>query len=100
MNVHDRDIFDGEDIPNSDSYIGISYGRPHIAKLLCARGYVSTYKEAFERYIGNECPAYIPKASPTTIQGIQMLKKAGAITSIAHPENTISEEYLDIFIVA
>ena len=36
-------------------------GRPHIAKLLIKKGFVKTMDEAFDRYLGNNGPAYVDK---------------------------------------
>ena len=94
--IHDRDIFADEDVLSGTEAV-VSYGRPHIAKALCEKGYAANYKEAFEKYIGNECGAYIPKESLSAIKGIQMLKKAGGIAVIGHPEDTVREEDLEVF---
>src|SRR6266568_1082308 len=36
-------------------------GRPHVAKALLEAGYVQTIGEAFDKYIGKGCYAYVPR---------------------------------------
>ncbi len=96
--IHDRDLFTREKSPTGASEVTLSYGRPHIAKILVEKGYVSNYKEAFERYIGDSCSSYIPKEKYPAVSGIKMLKKSGGVTALAHPEGKIDDEYVDLFI--
>lgn len=62
-------------------------GRPHIARALVAAGFVSTPGEAFERLIGNRCPAYVPRPPYLPEEAINLIHTAGGITSLAHPGN-------------
>lgn len=98
INIHDRDIFVNKDINDSHSEIVISYGRPHIARVLHEKGYVKNFSEAFEKYIGNNSSSYVPKSEYSTLKAIKLLKGAGGITVIAHPEYKIKEEHFNVFI--
>ena len=60
-------------------------GRPHIAEAMVASGAVSTYEEAFRKYISNGGPAYVPKAKMTPDQAISLGHAAGGLVSLAHP---------------
>ncbi|MGA1845709.1 PHP domain-containing protein [Deferribacter abyssi] len=60
-------------------------GRPHIAKFLIDQGIVSSTQEAFDKYLGKGKPLYIAKKRYSAIEGIDMIKKAGGISIIAHP---------------
>ncbi|MEO0279368.1 MAG: PHP domain-containing protein [candidate division WOR-3 bacterium] len=73
-----------------------SFGRPHIARILVKKGYVSSIDEAFELYLGKDRPAYVPKFKLTPKDGIELAIKSGGIPVIAHPgvEN-IDYDYLD-----
>ncbi|MBQ7456826.1 MAG: PHP domain-containing protein [Desulfovibrio sp.] len=62
-----------------------SIGRPHIAQALQARGLVQSVRQAFERYIGAGCPAFVPKESPSPEALVQRLSASGAVVSLAHP---------------
>ena len=48
-------------------------------------GYVSTSKEAFDRYIGANGPAYIPGSSLNPKEAIRSIRQAGGIPVLAHP---------------
>ncbi|MEL6937125.1 MAG: PHP domain-containing protein, partial [Cyanobacteria bacterium J06607_17] len=60
-------------------------GRPHIATALLAAGYVTSQQEAFQRFIGDHGPAYVPYEKFTAQEGIALLKRCGAVPVWAHP---------------
>ena len=62
-----------------------SIGRPHLAQALLAAGYVTSISDAFNRYIGNRSPAYIPRESITPEAAIALIHQSGGIASLAHP---------------
>lgn len=64
---------------------GGSIGRPHIADALVAKGIVSHRDEAFERWLANDGPAYVPKPAIELGESIDLLHQAGAAAVIAHP---------------
>lgn len=63
----------------------IAPGRPHIAKALIEAGHVRTHEEAFERFLDESGPAYIPYEKFTALEGITLLRQCGAIPVWAHP---------------
>ena len=64
---------------------GASIGRPHIAAALLSENLITTYNEAFRRYIGFNGPAYVPKYPVTPYEAIELILKNGGIPVIAHP---------------
>lgn len=60
-------------------------GRPHIAELMKEKGYVKTFKEAFDNYLGKGKPAYVDKYKVSLRQAIQGIRQAGGIPVLAHP---------------
>lgn len=64
---------------------GGSVGRPHVAQAMIAAGYVTSVSEAFERYIGNDKPGYIPSQRLTPVEAIRLIVAAGGIAIHAHP---------------
>jgi predicted metal-dependent phosphoesterase TrpH len=64
---------------------GESIGRPHVARALVERGYVRNVQEAFDRFIGNDGPAYVPRLRLTPVETIRAIAEAGGIPVIAHP---------------
>ena len=64
---------------------GDSVGRPHVARALLNRGYVATMQEAFDRFINNDGPAYVPRLRLTPPEVIEAIIGAGGVPVLAHP---------------
>ncbi|MGE0643022.1 MAG: PHP domain-containing protein [Nitrospira sp.] len=62
-----------------------SVGRPHIARALIDKGVVTSAKEAFDRFLGDGKPAYVPRELPTPAEAIRWIKAAGGLAVLAHP---------------
>jgi predicted metal-dependent phosphoesterase TrpH len=60
-------------------------GRPHLARTLAQRGFVSSVDEAFERYLGEGKPAYVPRPDVTIAEAIRAIHDGGGLASLAHP---------------
>ncbi len=60
-------------------------GRPHIARAMVAKKYVHSTEEAFARYIGDDCPAYVPNERLTMADALPMLRRNGFVPVLAHP---------------
>ncbi|MGF1497674.1 MAG: PHP domain-containing protein [Elainellaceae cyanobacterium] len=63
----------------------IAPGRPHLAQALVAAGHVSHPQEAFERFIGEDKPAYVHYEKFTAVEGIALLRSTGGVPVWAHP---------------
>lgn len=59
--------------------------RPHIAQVLMENACVSSVKEAFDKYIGKGCPAYVNRYKFLPTEAIELIKGAGGIAVLAHP---------------
>lgn len=59
--------------------------RAHYAKYMLEHGYVKSRAEAFERYIGDQCPYYVPREKVTPAQAVSLILNAGGIPVLAHP---------------
>jgi hypothetical protein len=62
-----------------------SVGRPHIARVLMERGYVSSAKEAFDRFLGDGKAAYVPRTLPDPETAVAWIREAGGVPVLAHP---------------
>ena len=62
-------------------------GRPHIAQALLEKGFVNSYFEAFNKYIGNAGPAYEKKVHLSPQSAVKIISDAGGLSFIAHPNN-------------
>lgn len=60
-------------------------GRPHIAQALLESGSVASYTEAFNKYLGNGCPAYEKKVHLSPQSAFKIISDAGGLSFIAHP---------------
>lgn len=60
-------------------------GRPHLAAILVRKGYVSSIKLAFDKYIGQGAPAYFDKERLTPKQAFERIGASGGIAVLAHP---------------
>ena len=75
--------------------------RAHFARYLLDKGYITTMKEAFDKYIDKGARCYVPKVKCTPKQAIEMIKKAGGVPVLAHPLlYDFSEEELDEMVVS
>jgi hypothetical protein len=64
---------------------GAALGRPHVAEALLRGGFVETFDEAFQRYLGHHAPAYVPKQVVSMEQAAGIVRDAGGVLILAHP---------------
>jgi len=64
---------------------GTALSRPHLARALVGAGHVHSVHEAFDRYIGDGHPAFLPTSLFSPEEAIQMILDAGGIPVWAHP---------------
>jgi predicted metal-dependent phosphoesterase TrpH len=62
-----------------------SPGRPHVAQLLVDKGYVKTTREAFQKYLAANRPAYVKKERMEALEAVRLFKLVGAAPVLAHP---------------
>lgn len=59
--------------------------RAHFARYLKDHGYVKEMKEAFSRYIGDDCPYFVPREKVSPAQAVRLIRSTGGIPILAHP---------------
>jgi len=64
---------------------GKSVGRPHIARAMEDAHYVNSFREAFDHYLAEGKPAYVPRAKMTPYEAIELVSEAGGVPVLAHP---------------
>src|SRR4030042_455126 len=69
----------------SDLVQGGSVCRPHIAQALFEKGYVSSEKEAFDKYIGHNGPAYVERYKLLPVEAVKLILDAQGLPVLAHP---------------
>ena len=60
-------------------------GRPHFAQIMLEKGYVKTYREAFDEYLDESAKGYVYRREPQFAEGVERIRQAGGIASLAHP---------------
>ena len=60
-------------------------GRPHIARIMLKKGYVSSVADAFDRYLADGGPAYVARVLPSAPEAIAFLRSIGGVPVLAHP---------------
>ncbi len=59
--------------------------RAHYAKFMLNHGYIKSLKEAFDRYIGDHGPCFVPRKKITPMRAVEIILKAGGFPILAHP---------------
>lgn len=62
-----------------------SAGRPHVASLLVQRGLADSIPDAFDRWLGEGQPAYVPKARVSPPEIATAAGRSGGVAVLAHP---------------
>ena len=73
---------------------GGALGRPHVAEALMVGGYVETFHEAFQRYLGHHAPAYVAKQTVALEEALEVVREAGGITALAHPATLNRDQWI------
>lgn len=60
-------------------------GRPHLARAIIEAGYAANWNEIFERYLGKDCFAYVPRTKLTPFSAVELILQVGGIPILAHP---------------
>jgi predicted metal-dependent phosphoesterase TrpH len=60
-------------------------GRPHVAQAMLEKGYIKTFEEAFDKYIGHGGPAYVEREKMTPQEAVALVLRAKGIPVLAHP---------------
>lgn len=59
--------------------------RAHMARFMLENGYIKDRQEAFDKYIGDDCPYYVPRKKITPQDAIVFILESGGIPVLAHP---------------
>lgn len=66
---------------------GGSVGRPHVAQAMLESGFIRDLPEAFDKYIGRNCPAYVDREKITPEKAVRLVVAAGGFAVLAHPHS-------------
>jgi predicted metal-dependent phosphoesterase TrpH len=59
--------------------------RPHIAQAMLEKGYISSIREAFTKYIGRDGPAYVEREKLTPAEAVELVLQSKGLPVMAHP---------------
>lgn len=62
-----------------------SLARPHLAQALVDRGHVSSMREAFDRYIADDGPGFVPTRVQSPTEAVELIRAAEGLAVWAHP---------------
>jgi predicted metal-dependent phosphoesterase TrpH len=69
-------------------------GRPHIAQAMLEKGYITSIKDAFVRYIGRDGPAYVEWEKLTPAMAVALIVRSHGLPVLAHPLTASDPEAL------
>jgi len=72
-------------LEDAEVYGRTQVGRPHFARVLLEKGYVSNLQQAFDVYLADDAKAAVDREEPTIPEGIRRIRDAGGLPSLAHP---------------
>jgi len=62
-----------------------SLGRPHVAQVLVRKGAADSVQDAFDRWLAQGQPGYVPKTRITPTEVAALARASGGVTVLAHP---------------
>ena len=71
---------------------GGTIGRPHIARAMLEKGYISSFKEAFDKYLGDGKPANVGRKGVTPSEALKIIHSVGGVGVLAHPRTVANLE--------
>jgi predicted metal-dependent phosphoesterase TrpH len=71
-----------------------SVGRPHVAQAMLEKGYVTSLRDAFDRYLGRNRPAYVERFKLSPAEAVQLIRENQGIPVLAHPADIENLEAL------
>jgi len=60
-------------------------GRPHIGAVLVTRGHADSMADAFDRWLAEGRPGYVPRRRLDAPTAIRLARESGAVPVVAHP---------------
>lgn len=73
---------------------GEAVGRPHVARALVHLGYAEDYAKAFQRYLRDGAPAYVPRRRIHCSEAVRLIHKSCGLAILAHPSDLGSFELI------
>ncbi len=71
-----------------------SVARPQLAAALVAAGHAASIADAFDRLLGEGCPAYLPHSGRPPCEVVEFIASAGGVASLAHPGTNARDDII------
>jgi 3',5'-nucleoside bisphosphate phosphatase len=71
-------------LEEAEGYGGAHTGRPHFARVLMDKGHAVSFRDAFDRYIGENAPGYVQRSEPRIGAAIAEVTACGGVPVLAH----------------
>jgi predicted metal-dependent phosphoesterase TrpH len=68
-----------------------SVGRPHVADALFEDGRVFSYQDAFNRFLAEGKPAFVPKVRISPAEAVAIIHEAHGLACLAHPGQNLTQ---------
>jgi 3',5'-nucleoside bisphosphate phosphatase len=78
----------------ASSNSGKAIARPQIAQYLIRAGHVGSVADAFDRFLGEQSPAYVPHQGVSPAEIVGLVERSGGLASLAHPGYTRQDEII------
>lgn len=79
---------------------GGSVGQPHIAQVMLEKGYITSFTEAFNKYIGQGGSAYVEREKMTPVEAVELIVKSKGLPVLAHPFTVTDPEAMVTELIA
>lgn len=70
-------------------------GRPHVAEAMVRAGLVADFDDAFDRYLGSQAPAYVPRPAFSPGEAIALIHAADGVSVLAHPGSQMPDSVIE-----
>ena len=77
-----------------------SAGRPHVAQVMMRRGYVTSVREAFDKWLHASGPANVPRKRFTPMEAVAIIRRARGVPVFAHPGLAARDELVPDLVAA
>jgi len=77
-----------------------SAGRPHVAQVMVAHGYVKTVRQAFDKYLAAGRPGHVPRKKLAPEDAVRLIRRAAGVPVFAHPGLASRDELIPGLIAA
>ena len=76
---------DMEDLIAGAAAAGKAVARPSVARALLDAGHVTSLQQAFDRWLADGRPAYVPRTGLSPVEVVRLVKRSGGVAGLAHP---------------